>query len=76
MRQRAEAPAFSTLDRLVRRVRTLVNRQIFEKILARLSIDEQTGLDALLMATVERSRTISNALKPRFCLSPPSNGGR
>jgi hypothetical protein len=63
MRQRVEVPAFSTLDRLVRRVRTLVNRQLFEQILARLSIDEQARLDTLLIATVERSPTIFNNLK-------------
>jgi len=63
MRQHAEVPAFSTLDRLVRRVRTLVNRQIFDQILALLSTDKQSRLDTLLIATVERSRMIFNTLK-------------
>jgi TnpA family transposase len=63
IRQRAEVPAFSTLDRLVRRVRSLVNRQIFGQIMTRLSTDEQARLDTLLTTTVERSRTIFNALK-------------
>ena len=68
IRHRAEVPAFSTLDWLVRRVRMLINRQIFGQILARLSTDGQARLDALLIATVERSRTIFNTSCDARCL--------
>jgi len=48
VRQRIELPAFSTLDRHSRRIRTLANSRIFETVLKRLSPSEREGLDALL----------------------------
>ncbi|MDA8255183.1 MAG: DUF4158 domain-containing protein, partial [Betaproteobacteria bacterium] len=48
VRQRIELPAFSTLDRLSRRIRTLVNGRFFEAVMARLSEAERGQLDALL----------------------------
>lgn len=48
VRQRIELPAFSTLDRLSRRIRTLVNGRFFEAVLAQLTEAERGQLDALL----------------------------
>lgn len=48
VRQRIELPAFSTLDRHSRRIRTLVNNRIFETVLTRLSPSERKELDSLL----------------------------
>lgn len=47
-RERIELPAFSTLDRLARRVRSAVNARVFEAIQARLSNDDRTRLDGLV----------------------------
>ena len=41
-------PAFSTLDRLARRVRTLVNSRFFAQIAQRLTAEEKARLDGLL----------------------------
>ena len=46
--QRIELPAFSTLDRLSRRIRTLVNGRFSAAVMARLSEAESSQLDALL----------------------------
>ncbi|PTU78906.1 hypothetical protein DBO86_11665 [Pseudomonas indoloxydans] len=46
--QRIELPAFSTLDRLSRRIRTLINGRFFEVVLSRLPNAERGQLDALL----------------------------
>lgn len=51
VRQRIELPAFSTLDRLSRRIRTLVNGRFFEAVLARLGEAERGQLDAMLEVT-------------------------
>lgn len=48
VRDRVELPAFSTLDRLTRRIRTLVNGRYFAQIEARLTIDEKQRLEGLL----------------------------
>lgn len=48
VRQRIELPAFSTLDRLSRRIRTLVNGRFFTTVMERLSDAECGQLDALL----------------------------
>jgi hypothetical protein len=47
-RERFELPAFSTLDRLCRRVRTTINTRVFAGIDARLSEADKAHLDALL----------------------------
>lgn len=49
VRGRVELPAFSTLDRLARRVRTLVNGAYYRLIAARLSDEERRQLDELLV---------------------------
>lgn len=48
IKERCELPGFTTLDKLARRIRTLVNRRFFNTVLARLSADEQRQLDRLL----------------------------
>jgi hypothetical protein len=58
-----ERTAYSTLDRMARRIRTLVNGGIYKRILARLSETEQQALSALLQ---------TNAQAP----FPPSPGSR
>ena len=61
--QRAELPAFSTLDRLTRRVRTLVNRRIAQQAVGRLSAEQRTTLESLLESSSEQSRSLFNDLK-------------
>lgn len=48
VRQRIELPAFGTLDRLSRRIRTRVNGRFFAAVMERLSEAERRQLDALL----------------------------
>jgi hypothetical protein len=48
VKQHAELPAFSTLNKLARRVRSIVNAGYFQQVLARLSPAEQQHLDSLL----------------------------
>jgi hypothetical protein len=71
VRQRYELPAFSALDRLVQRVRTLVHARLFHLVLGRRSDDGQQLLDGLLHAEPPQ-RTMFDALKqppPRPSLS-------
>jgi len=63
IKAQCELPAFSTLDRLVRRVRTLVNQQIFTRVTGRLSADLKLRLDQLLDATNPRRRSDFSRLK-------------
>jgi len=63
IKERYELPAFSTLDRLVRRVRTLVNRRFFVSIFQRLSRADQERLDALLTSDPRLRRSPYNRLK-------------
>ena len=65
IRQRYELPAFSTLDRLAGRVRTLVNHGLFARVQARLDDDQQARLDRLLEADPDPERRYSafNRLK-------------
>src|SRR5215204_75442 len=58
-----ELPAFSTLDRLARRVRLLVNRRFWETILSRLSPADFLRLDELLVPDAKAFRTPYNSLK-------------
>jgi len=48
VRDRIELPAFSTLDRLARRIRTVANNGYFKLIASRLSDEEKAQLDELL----------------------------
>jgi TnpA family transposase len=63
IRVRCELPAFGTLDRLVRRVRTLVNRRYFLGVLARLPEAECAPIDGLLTTIAASHRTPYHALK-------------
>lgn len=67
--QRHELPAFSTLDRSARRVRTLVNGGFFQKVLSRLDGQQIQCLEGLLKADPQQSRSPYNALK-QFPKSP------
>lgn len=63
IKERYELPAFSTLDRLVRRVRAVVNHRYFEDIFNRLSPEETARLDALLITEGRGSRSPYQRLK-------------
>jgi hypothetical protein len=63
IRARCELPAFSTLDRLVGRVRTLVNRHYFLGVLARLPEAECARIDGLLATMVATQRTPYHTVK-------------
>jgi hypothetical protein len=63
IKERYELPAFSTLDRLVRRVRTLVNRRIFQTVVSRLTASDLARLDTLLLVDDRTHRSPYNRLK-------------
>lgn len=48
VKERYELPAFSTLDRSVRHIRTLVNSKIYENVLNQLTLAKKLQLDNLL----------------------------
>ena len=51
VKDRVQLPAFGTLDRLARRIRTLVNGRFFAQIEAGLTEEDKHKLDALLVRT-------------------------
>jgi len=63
IKESCELPAFKTLDELSQRVRSLVNRQLFEMTLQRLSPDERQRLEQLLELDPHRRRSQFSALK-------------
>jgi len=64
VRQRIELPAFSTLDRLSRRVRTLINGRFFADVMEKLSAVEREQLDALLeIGTSPQKKSLFFTLK-------------
>ncbi|MGQ4669111.1 DUF4158 domain-containing protein, partial [Metabacillus halosaccharovorans] len=63
IKERCELPAFSTLDRLARRVRTVVNYRFFNTILNRLSTEERGKLDQLLNTSMQLQKSDYNYLK-------------
>jgi TnpA family transposase len=63
IKERYELPAFRTLDRLVRRVRTVVNYRFFVSVFQRLSGTDQKRLDALLVSDPRLRRSPYNRLK-------------
>ncbi|PIG91338.1 DUF4158 domain-containing protein [Gloeocapsopsis sp. IPPAS B-1203] len=70
VKERYELPAFSTLDRLIRHIRSMVNNRLFALCSEGLSINEQIYLDQLLVVTnneVDENATL-NLLK-----SPPKS---
>jgi len=60
---RYELPAFSTLDRSVRRIRALVNRGFFQKIVSRLKMTDLELLEHLLITDPLSGRSPYNQLK-------------
>src|SRR5436305_4741960 len=68
IKQRYEMPAFSTLDRLTRRVRTLVYGRICRMVQRRMTADIQHGLEALFEVQLSSHRSAFSQLK----LVPPS----
>lgn len=70
VKERYELPVFSTLDRLIRHIRSMVNNRLFALCSEGLSINEQIYLDQLLVVTnneVDENATL-NLLK-----SPPKS---
>lgn len=63
VRDRIELPAFSALDRLARRIRTLANGQYFSTIDARLTDDEKQRLDDLLVVGNAHIKSPLQAIK-------------
>ena len=61
IRERFEIPAFSTLDRVVRRVRSLVNQRLWNTIFQRLDPADMTRLDNLLLPNAKAFRTPYNS---------------
>lgn len=57
VKERFELPAFSTLDRSVRHIRTLVNSNIYENVLNKLTPDKKSQLDSL--SNIENSENYS-----------------
>lgn len=58
-----ELPAFSTLDRLTKRVRSLVNHRIWNNVFDQLNFTDFARLDNLLESDTNRFRTPFNLLK-------------
>ena len=63
VRDRVELPAFTTLDRLARRVRTLVNGGYFKLIASRLTDEEKQQLDRLLVKDEAAKKSPLQAIK-------------
>ena len=63
IKQRYEMPAFSTLDQLVGRVRTLVYGRIFRAVSKRITQDQQQTFEALLDAQTPLHRSYFSLLK-------------
>lgn len=63
VRDRIELPAFSTLDRLARRIRTVVNGRYFASIAGQLTRDESQQLDDLLVVTDPRQKSPLQTIK-------------
>ncbi len=63
VKQRYELPGFNTLDRLVGRVRTLVNQKLFSKVISRLEDDYIQRLNDLLSSHYVERRSPYNDLK-------------
>ncbi len=68
VKERYELPAFSTLDNLVAKVRSISNTRLFQRVSAGLSTVEQAYLDQLLLPESSESQATLNLLK-----APPQN---
>ena len=58
-----DLPAFSTLDRLVNRLRAEVHAQIYNRVAARVTAEHAAALDALLVRPANSATTDFNRLK-------------
>ena len=58
-----DLPAFSTLDRLVNRLRAEVHGRIYDRVAARLTAEHESVLDALLIKPPNSTTTSFNRLK-------------
>jgi TnpA family transposase len=63
LKEYCELPAFSTLDRLARRIRTLVNGGIYQTILTRLTQEQQHTFSRLLEQEASTPFTAFNCIK-------------
>jgi len=62
--QQCELPTFATLDRMVTRVRLVVHRGIFARVMARLSTEDRARLDGLIQTTeVVQRHTLFQEIK-------------
>jgi TnpA family transposase len=68
VKERYELPAFSTLDRLVGHIRSMVNNRLFTIVSNNMNQVEQLYLDHLLSVETKESTTTLNLIK-----SPPKN---
>ena len=68
VKERYELPAFSTLDRLVGHIRSVVNTRLFKRVARRLSPQDRLNLDKLLVPDSEIAIANLNLLK-----SPPKS---
>lgn len=66
IKERYELPAFSTLDRLIRHLRHLINNRLFELVSKGLSNNELLYLERLIVGITDESTATLNLLK-----SPP-----
>ena len=58
-----DLPAFSTLDRLVNRLRAEVHARIYNRVAARVTVEHAAVLDALLVRPTNSTTTDFNRLK-------------
>jgi hypothetical protein len=58
-----DLPAFSTLDRLVNRLRTEVHERIYIRVVVRMTAEQMAVLDALLIKLANSTTTAFNRLK-------------
>ncbi len=63
VRERYELPAFRELDRLVRHVRALVNRRLYDSVVGRLNAGQLAGLERLLDVPAGETRSALHRLK-------------
>ena len=63
VKERYELPAFSTLDRLVLHIRTVINNRLFRKVARSLSVKEISYLDSLLIDDPDSDSVTLNEVK-------------
>ena len=63
IKDKVELPAFSTLDRMARRIRALINRRLFALVQSRLSDEQAQQLDALLAVADGRRQSPLQLIK-------------